>query len=625
VASREGSPPTRQEPQNPSTRLARAIVGELVRSGVAEAVLSPGSRSAPLALALAAAERESGLRLHVRIDERSAGFLALGLSRAAGTPVPVVCTSGSAVANLLPSLLEAHHDGVGVIALTADRPARLRGVGANQVTDQPVLLQSVVRMTHELAVGVDPFGGDDRQRAYWRSTVARACLVATGVAGLPPGPVHLNVAFDEPLLPDVGKPALPESDDGGTAVGQLDHAALATRVHGGDMPWTRGALPAQRRRGSPPPAADLMLDRAVPTLVVAGHGATAAARELAESGGWPLLAEPTSGSWGGPNLVSAGPYVVGSAPFLRSHTPRRIVVMGRPTLSRAIARMVADSGQAETAGPPPYRSRRGGRGERALRREVVVVPGPTAAAMGWPDAGRSATLVARRPEPKGRPRHSWLDEWRGAGAAAWLALRDALSAEPWDTEPTVVREVVAGLPAGSTLLLGASQPIRDVQMVARPREDISLVANRGLSGIDGTVSTALGVALASSGHTYCLTGDLAFLHDANGLVIGPREPRPDVTFVVLNNDGGGIFALLEPGAAEYEQDFERVFGTPTGTSLADLCAASDVRYSIPADLGDLMHALAPGPGVHVVEVRTDRLATRDLHARMRAAAYAALG
>lgn len=611
---------------NPSTTLADTVVDELIRCGVADVVLSPGSRSAPLALAIARADRIGRLRLHVRIDERTAGFLAVGLARGGRRPVPVVCTSGSAVANLHPAVLEAHHDGVPLLLLTADRPPELRGVGANQVTDQPGLFGRAVRMSHDLAApaAVDGAAARAAQVRYWRSVLARACLTAAGVAELPPGPVHLNIPFAEPLLPDLTE----EGDDirARSAALSTDPAApdRESTPAGRDVPWTRPGQ-VRRRRRPRDPEPDLLLDRSVPTVVVAGHGASAAAAELAESGGWPLLAEPSSGSWGGPNVISAGPYVAGCDAFVRAHQPRRVVVMGRPTLSRQVLALLEGS-----SAPAARSERRTGSGPITRpgdrrHREVVVVRGSLDAASGWADPTRTAEVVAVRPAAKGRPVNSWLDEWRGAGAAAWLAVRDLLTAGPWDVEPAVVHEVVATIAPGSVLVLAASQPVRDVNLVARPRHDIRVLANRGLSGIDGTVSSAVGAALTAPAHTYCVMGDLAFLHDVGGLFLGPAEPRPDVTFVVLNNDGGGIFHLLAQGAPGYATDFERVFGTPTGVRLADLCSAAGVRYSLPADREGLRHALTPGQGIHVVEVPTDRSNARGLHRQLRAVATAAIG
>jgi 2-succinyl-5-enolpyruvyl-6-hydroxy-3-cyclohexene-1-carboxylate synthase len=547
-----------------SLELARTVVDELVRGGVTDAVLSPGSRSGPLAFALAEADDAGRLRLHVRIDERGAGFLALGLAKASGRPVPVVCTSGTAVANLHPAVCEADHSSLPLLVLTPDRPADLQGVGANQTTDQPGLLRSSVRWSARLTAELPTKG------PYWRATVARGLGVATGTQ---PGPIHLNLELSEPLVPTPGTEPTPPGRRGGAA-------------------WSVTAVNQQ----SPTP---LRLDAATPTVIVAGDGAGMAADRVAARAGWPVLAEPTSGLWGSPSAIPSAPAVVSTDRFLRTHRPRRVVVYGRPTMSRSVLRLLGD---------PDV--------------EVVVVPGTHAQ---WPDPGHAAANVAPAILTRGEPRHSWHDQWRAAGAAAWMAMRDHLQAQRWPTEPGVIADVVAALPAGATTLLGASQPIRDVHLTAAPRSDLRLLANRGLAGIDGTISTATGVALAVAGPTYALMGDLTFWHDATSLLIGPGEPRADLCLVVVNNDGGGIFGLLEPGEPAHSGVFERVFATPTAGDIGAWCAGVGVEHHRPTSRSELAEALSPSGGIRVVEVRTDRGVNRALHAELRACASAAIG
>lgn len=576
---------------NPSTALAEVLVDELVRGGVREAVLAPGSRSAPLALALHAADAVGRLRLHVRIDERSAGFLALGLAKAAGSPVPVVTTSGTATANLHPAVLEAAHAGVPLVVLTADRPPELRGNGANQTVDQVALYGGAVRLFRDLGVPEARAG----QNAYWRATVCRALAAATGALSGDPGPVHLNLPLRDPLLPD-GDPEWVES--------------LSGRADGG--PWTAvREAPAGPSAGPGAPAAAAGSAR---TLVLAGDAPPdlgALARATAEANGWPLLAEPSSNARGGPCAVPAYGLLLDTPGYLAAHRPDRVVCFGRPTLSRAVQRLLADP-----------------------RVRVDRVPaGPR-----YPDPGSSARAVGRgRPGMSGmsgmsgRPDAAWRDSWVTAGrraAAAIDAVLDAPDADPRD-EARLARDLVSALPAGSLLVLGSSKPVRDVDLYAPPREGLTVLANRGAAGIDGTLSTALGAALAhqraGGGPAYALMGDLTFLHDANGLVLGPAEPRPDLCIVVVNNDGGAIFALLEQGAPAHAGAFERVFATPHGVDLAALCAATDTPYARVDDTAGLAAALAPQAGVRVVEVRTDRSAVRERRARLRTAGGAALG
>ncbi len=527
---------------NPSTALATVIVDELVRGGVREAVLCPGSRNAPLSFALDAAHRAGRLRLHVRIDERTAGFLALGLAKASGLPVLVVTTSGTAAVNLHPAVVEADYSRVRLVVLTADRPVEMRGTGANQTIDQVELYGGSVR--HFLDVSVDAFP----TAADWRTLVVRALAQGTE------GPVHLNVAFREPLVPD--------GDPTGARWDQPQDVAVEQVAPG---PATRGypALPAGPR-----------------TVVVAGDQALADARGLAAAGGWPLLAEPSSGH-------RAGPHALATYRLLLDRLGgeiERVVVAGRPTLSRPVTRLLA-------------------------RDDVEVIR--------LPDDPRT-------PGVTGPPDHGWLSRWLDADRAARKAVAGVLDREPL-SGPAVAGLVAAAVPPDGLLVAGSSSSIRDLDL-ADPWEHRPpvVLANRGASGIDGTVSTAVGAALAHDGPAYALMGDLTFLHDSTGLVIGPAEPRPDLTVVVVNDDGGGLFTLLEQGAPEHAATFERVFGTPHGADLAALCATTGTPHVRVVALDDLRSQLGPPCGIRVVEVRTDRARTRDLHARLRAAVDEAL-
>ncbi|MGZ4608744.1 MAG: 2-succinyl-5-enolpyruvyl-6-hydroxy-3-cyclohexene-1-carboxylic-acid synthase [Actinomycetes bacterium] len=560
---------------NPSTALARVLVDELVRGGVREAVLSPGSRSAPLAFALHEADAAGRLRLHVRIDERSAGFLALGLAKSSGVAVPVVTTSGTAAVNLHPAVVEASYSGVPLVALTADRPPELRDVGANQTIDQVRLFGDAVRHFVDLPAPEDRPG----QVASWRAAVARA------LASSHRGPVHVNVPLREPLVPH-GDHSWVEPLDG--------------RAGGG--PWSR----FERDRKHP-----VLLDAGPRTVVVAGDGADGrAARWVAEAASWPLLAEPTSGARSGPNALATYRLLL---PHLGGDI-ERVVVFGRPTLSRPVARLLSRADVQIVAV----------RGRHALpdigHRAAVVAP---AVAPSW------VQDAALRAEPD-----EWLGRWLEADAAARKVVGDLLAGDV--TGQVIARTVADALPAGALLFVGSSAAIRDLDLadpwddrLVAPAETATsegrlVLANRGASGIDGTVSTAIGAALAHDGPAYALMGDLTFLHDSNGLVLGPHEPRPDLTIVVNNDDGGGIFGVLEQGAPEHADAFERVFGTPHGVDLAALCRATGTPYSRVATRADLRAALTPGHGIRVVEARTDRHARRDLDERLRDAVTQAL-
>ena len=562
---------------NPATAFARVLVDELVRGGVTEAVLAPGSRSAPVALALAAAEKAGRLRLHVRIDERTAAFLALGLAKSSGRPVPVLTTSGTATAHLHAAVLEASHSGVPLLALTADRPPELRGTGANQTVDQPGLYGAAVRWAAD--VGVPEAGREEQQNRYWRSLAARALVTARGDLSGDPGPVHLNLALREPLLPDGEPPAEPE----GPWAGRPDGA-----------PWT-----AVRRTTGPTSGSTPWHRR---TLVVAGDGPLGEGRIAAAGAArlFPVLAEPSSGAWTG-GSIRGGALLLGAREWLDGHRPDRVVVVGRPTLSRPVAALLADP-------------------------RVVVETVP--ATPRWSDAGRSSASLGFGSSPGpgegGSVDGRWLAEWTSAAALVGAAVDGVLDAAPGLTAARLARDVVAALPAGALFVLGSSSPVRDVDRLAVPRGDLTVLANRGVAGIDGTISTAIGAALVHGGPAFALMGDLTFLHDLTGLLTGEGEPVPDLTVVVPDNDGGGIFAQLEPGQPQYEAGYRRVFGTPHGRDLVALARALGWAATAVTEPGELAGALAAG-GPRVVGVRTDQRAEAALATRLREVAAAALG
>ncbi|MDH2426204.1 2-succinyl-5-enolpyruvyl-6-hydroxy-3-cyclohexene-1-carboxylic-acid synthase [Sphaerisporangium sp. TRM90804] len=539
---------------NPATALSTVLVDELVRCGVTDVVLAPGSRSAPLAIA---AHADSRIRLHVRVDERSASFLAIGLARRSQRPVALVCTSGTAAANFHPAVIEAHESGVPLLVLTADRPPELRDTGASQTIDQVKLYGSSVRWFCEVGVPEERPG----QVAYWRSLACRAYQRALGPAD--PGPVHLNLAFREPLIPD-GDPSWCEPLDGGPA-----------------GPWVRFRLA--------PPSVGLHVPATRRGVLVVGDGAVNVRRYVAAAGmaGWPVLSEPTGGARYGDHAISAYHFLLGTPEFADAHVPDVVVTLGRPSLSRPLLSWLKRAG------------------------EHVVV---TAGAARWPDPTRSATQVAEVAEiPVAPGDDTWLRSWRSAEAAAREAV-DAVLDDSGTTEPRVARDLAEALPNNSLLFCGSSMPIRDLDQAMRPRRGVRLMANRGASGIDGLVSTAAGAALAHNGPSYALLGDLTFLHDQNGLIIGPREPRPDLCLVVVNNDGGGIFSLLPQAALP--GPFERVFGTPHGVDLSYVAAATGTPHTLLSSIGDLPKALR-GEGPRMVEVRTDREENARVHAALR--------
>ena len=579
---------------NPSTALATALVDELVACGVREFVVCPGSRSAPLAYAVQQAERAGHLRLHVRVDERSAGFLALGLAKLTRVPAAVITTSGTAVANLHPVALEAHHGVVPLLVLSADRPAELRGTGANQTTAaQPTMFGDAVRWSVDLSAPpaqADPgsssrsrLPGIDTETARWRSVARQAFGHATGDLAAwddvaEPGPVHLNLQFREPLVPT-------DDPEQGTEADQPrpGEAARPTAPAGGSGSDDFDAVPR--------------------TLVVVGdlpdaHDFPRVLR-WARSHGWPVVAEPL-GTHPRDGVVPHGPLLLTVPGWLDAHAPDQVLTVGRVTLSRPVAALL----------------RRTGTAVEAVRTHRWIESAPGVARSHDP-----ALLDRLGPGPTDP---GWSADWAEAGALLAKAVADAPA--PWPSGRAVAEVLLEELPAPATLFLGSSNSVREVDLASAGRvAELLVTANRGLAGIDGCVSTAVGLALAGDHPAYALMGDLTFLHDSGGLVIGPHEPRPDLTIVVVNDDGGGIFTLLEPGEPARAAEFERLFGTPTGTDLAALCAAHGVPHRLVASRDGLAAAVAQPPrGITVLEVRVDRAGHRAERARLHGLAASAL-
>jgi 2-succinyl-5-enolpyruvyl-6-hydroxy-3-cyclohexene-1-carboxylate synthase len=550
------------------------LADELVRAGLRHVVVCPGSRNAPLSMAVHRLALDGRVTLHVRIDERSAGFLALGLARGLGSTgfAGVLCTSGTAVANLHPAALEAHHSGIALLLLTADRPTELYGTGANQTIAQHGLFGPTAPCV-QLPVAQRRAGAV----AVWRATVDRA--VALAEAG---GPVQLNIPFAEPLVPDTD-PDWPES--------------LAGRPDG--QPWTR-------RRSGHVTAAGPVTELTARTVVIVGDDRPdriAAVTRIATAAGWPVIAEPTGApavlAAGGP-LLSCGSLLLNAGELAEELRPDSAIVVGRPTLTRGVGRVLRSAGVVYAVGEYP---------QWTDPQHVVALATP------W-----LAQSDVRLPAPD----PDWLPAWRRADQAARTAVDKTLAGQTEPAGQQIAAELVDALPEGAVLFLGSSNPVRFVDQAARPRADLLVVANRGVAGIDGSVSTAAGLALGSGRATYALLGDLTFLHDVNGLLIGPTEARPDLTVVVLNDDGGGIFSVLEQGAPEHAAGFERVFGTPHGADLAALCAGYRVPHVLAGDLTELRAALRPAPGLRVVEVRTVRAEVRERDAGLRAAVATAV-
>lgn len=572
---------------NPSLALATVVVDELVRHGITDVVLAPGSRSAPFAYAVERADREGRLRLHVRIDERSAGYLALGLAKVSRVPVPVFTTSGTAVANLLPAVLEAWHAQVPLLLMTADRPPELRGVGANQTTEQPRIFGHATRWFDDF--GVPEHRAD--QQGIWRSRIGRAVAESLGLPAGDCGPVHLNFPLRAPLVP-TGDDEWPESLEG--------------RPHG--EPWLSLRTPMSGRQsvGRGP-----VISPVPRTLVLLGDlpepRQAAELSELADAAGWPVMAEPF-GDYHRGRVTPHGSLLLRAQEWLAENLPERVLVGGRVTLDRHVA---------------------------ALLRNPAVQVEAVAGGTSWADPGhvvhrvhewgaiaRSHTAVSSCVD------RTWSSRWRMAGQVVARTAGPIVEAS-WPSGMAVARTVVHSLPAGAGLYVGPSNTARDLDLGRNPNvlaRDIVAVSNRGLSGIDGVVSSAIGMALSRPGMANAaLVGDLTFLHDTNGLTIGPKEPRPDLTIVVINDDGGGIFGVLEPGEGGLTDPFERVFGTPTGLDLGEIARSHGVAHQLIDTADELAELISTGAeGLRVLEVRVGRARQRALLAELSAAVRQAL-
>ncbi|WP_349361607.1 2-succinyl-5-enolpyruvyl-6-hydroxy-3-cyclohexene-1-carboxylic-acid synthase [Arthrobacter antibioticus] len=572
---------------------ARHVVDALVRAEVAHVVVAPGSRSAPLAYALAEAQADDRLKTYVRIDERVAGFTALGLALGAKAPVAVVTTSGTAVGNLLPAVMEANHSGTPIVVLCADRPEELRGTGANQTTQQLDIFGDHVRFATDVPAGLDP-----------SSAISTALSAARGrLEGIPSGPVQVNLAFRDPLTP---------------ALDGSEWERLLPVVKAGD-----GLGPEPRKAISSPVASSPVVSLPVTslpvtslpatshrTVVVAGHGAGAEAEYFARMLSLPLLAEPSSNARFGPNAV--GPYRLLIEAFGpdSTHPIERVVLFGRPTLSRQINALLARTDL-----------------ERAL-----FIPKPVP----WFEAGRRTELMLTQWDQlvgfAGQGPDGWLQVWQEAAALGEKQLDALFNDAPPNakelTGPAVARAVWAKAQQepSSNLMLGSSNPVRDVDLAGKPTRvnNVTVFANRGLAGIDGTLATATGVALATGRPTRVLLGDLTFLHDVGAMNTGPTEEIPHLQAIVLNDGGGGIFSVLEHGtlahAPNYAAAVERFFGTPHTVELGVLAQAYGWAHTLvrtPAELGQAL--AAPVQGRSLIEVSASRAGLQEFHARIAAA------
>ncbi len=499
---------------NNSTSLARVLVRQIVEAGITDVVVSPGSRNAPLSLAFFAAAERGLIKLHVRIDERTAAFFALGIIKATGRPVPVVCTSGTAVANYHPAVLEASHTNTPLLLLTADRPAILRKTGANQTTEQARIYGKAVRYFADVDGPVFP--------------------MELPFDSLRSGPVHLNIQFDEPMLPD-------------DSVQWLDEIKVAPKVF---VSRTKaGTLKSDANRG----------------VLVIGHDRGGLSVEnvnkFATELGWPVIAEDPLSF---PTAIAHASIFLTSSEIRAALIPQTAIVIGRTTLSRSINAYV-----------------------KLAPTQIAIDP-----RMATVDSDRHADK--RFTEIPTLNAHAASEEW----LAQWkkFATRCAknISELSGFTEATIARDLAAALPKATSLFISSSRPIRDLEGFATPRNEVTTYANRGLAGIDGNISTALGIASANK-QTFAILGDLSFLHDLTGFI---HHEEINCCFIVINNDGGGIFSTLpQRGVA----GFEAVFGTPHGLDPAAIAASMGIKSSTITSIDGLKKVLsAPVKGISVV-------------------------
>ena len=511
---------------NPSTLLARVIVRQIVEAGITDVVISPGSRNAPLSIAFHQASVKGLIKLHVRIDERTAAFFALGIAKASGRPVPMVCTSGTAVANYHPAVLEASHTNLPLLVLTADRPASLRKTGANQTTEQARIFGKAVRYFADVSGSVYP--------------------MELPLNSLQSGPVHLNIQFEEPLIGDKSDNWL--NDLTITAPKIFDRKTPGTFY----TKSTRGVLVIGYDRGG------LSVD---------------AVRDFADALGWPVIAEdPLTFE----KAISHASIFLTSRAIADDLAPDTVVVIGRTTLSRSINAFI-----------------------KSARKEIVIDP-----RMATVDSDRMASQkFLQLPKVEVQPADSeYKEKWQKYSQRAAKMVGDI---SQW-SEALIAREIGAAIPAGTSLFISSSRPIRDLEGFASARTGVETFANRGLAGIDGNISTALGIA-SQRKETIAVLGDLGFLHDLTGLI---HNEDINLKILVINNDGGGIFSTLTQRGVV---GFEEVFGTPHGKDLAAIASAIGVPAKTISTQAELKSELAaPIKGVSVVVITApDREANAD--------------
>lgn len=555
-------------PADVQATFCSTLVDQWVRDGVEHAVVAPGSRSTPMALALAS-RRE--VRVHVVLDERSAAFTALGIGWATGVPAVVLCTSGTAATHFLGAVAEASLSHVPMLVLTANRPPELVDVGAPQAIDQTKLFGGAVRWFHDPGVPAEAAAGT------WRSLARQAFAAATGAR---PGPVHLDLPFREPLIGTADE--LPGASLG--PVGPRGAAVPALRL--GTL-----AMELERERG----------------VIIAGHGVDdpQAVQRLADATQWPIIADPRSGCRGLPSAVNAFDAILRHEDLADAHRPEVVLHLGEPPASKVLGQWSAAAGGVQVRVlPVPYVSDPW----HAITHQVTS------------RVGELCDRLAK--ELRGATGSDWGDRWQRFESAAQRVLGDELAVDDPGralTEPLVAR--IASETDG-LLVVASSMPIRDVEWYGAPAGRATVVSNRGANGIDGTIGTAVGVALGAGRPVTVLLGDLALLHDATSLT-GLAGRGVDLRIVVNDNDGGAIFSFLPQATALDADRFEQLFGTPQGTDLVALAGAHGLRACTVTTVGELRDALAT-PGPSLIRVPGDRAANVVEHRRLNDAVVAAL-
>jgi len=579
------------DPTNANTALASAFAEELARGGLRLAVISPGSRSTPLAVAL---WRQPEIEVSVIVDERSAGFFALGAAQASGDPVALLCTSGTALVNYHPAVVESDESGIPLVVLSADRPPELRGIGAGQTIDQIKTFGSSVRWFCE----VGTHEADDGGLLHYRSVACRALAAARGE--IRPGPVHLNLPWREPLAPVPVEGAVTATDP--LALEGRDKRPL-TAVTKIDLEPSVFLLDEMAGH----------IGDAISGVIVAGRQLDPELREplahLARVSGFPILADPTSQLRCGPHdrshVVAAYDLLLRDEHFARSVVPELVLRFGEMPTSKPLRAWIADSSADEIV-IDPY----GGWNEPTNRAAAILRADPTELASGW--ATRLEGLEGReRPLP---------DRWLEGEKAAQGVLDQELTAKPEITEPALHRALGAAHRDGDLVYTSSSMPIRDQETFLAPSTtDALFLSNRGANGIDGLISSGIGAAHASGRPTTIVTGDLGLLHDLGSLA-ALRDLETPVRIVVIDNDGGGIFHFLPQESALESEEFEALLGTPRGVDTAKAAALFDLPHWHLESLGELPEALAAGTSL--IEVKTDRQTNVEAHRDLTAAVQA---